>query len=107
LKLRILPEAALDIADQTLYYEEQADTSLGQRWEASVEAAIGSLRIFPERGPRLDSEQHGVAMLRKLHIEGFPNHLILYRFDAPASTIFIVHVLHGARDIDSLLESST
>jgi plasmid stabilization system protein ParE len=107
LKLRILPEAALDIADQTLYYEEQADTSLGQRWEASVEVAIGSLRTFPERGPRLDSESPALRELRKLHVEDFPNHLILYRFDASSRTIFIVHVLHGARDIDSLLESST
>jgi plasmid stabilization system protein ParE len=104
--LRILPKAALDIAEQAFYYEEQADLSLGQRWEASVEAAIGSLRTFPERGPRFDSNLPSLRNLRKLHIAGYPNHLILYRFDAASSTIFVVHVLHGARDIDSLLESS-
>ena len=103
MKLRILPRATLDIAEQAFYYEEQANVALSERWEASVEASIGSLRIFPELGPRLDSERPALRELRRLHIDGFPNHLILYRYDAPTSTIFIVHVLHAARDIESLL----
>ena len=107
MNLRILPEAAFDIAEQAFYYEEQADISLGHRWEASVETAIASLRTFPERGARLNSDSPVLRELRKLHIAGFPNHLIVYRFDAPSNTIFILHVLHGAREIDSLLESST
>ena len=103
MNLRILPEAALEIAEQAFYYEQEADVSLGQRWEASVEDAIGSLRSFPERGARLDNGSPFLREFRKLHIQGFPKHVILYRFDAASGTIFIVHVLHGARDLDALL----
>lgn len=102
--LKVLDEAALQIADQSLYYEEHATLELAQRWEAAVEAAIGSLREFPERGERLAVESAALADLRKLHIKRFPKHLILYRLDAARQMVLIVSVLHGARDIDLFLQ---
>jgi toxin ParE1/3/4 len=41
--------------------------------------------------------------LRIWRIDGFPNHLIFYR--PIEGGIEIVRVLHGARDIDAVLES--
>jgi toxin ParE1/3/4 len=57
-------------------------SGIGERWLSA--------------NPRLD----GLSVWR---IEGFEKHLIFYR--AAADGIEIIRFLHGARDIDSVLES--
>jgi toxin ParE1/3/4 len=58
---------------------------------------------MPGLGERRESANPRLAGLRVSHIEGFPHHLI---FDRPIDGgIEGIRVLHGARDIDRVLES--
>ena len=54
-------------------------------------------------GERWESANPRLAGLRVWRIEGFPKYLIFYRL--VTGGIEIVRVLHGARDIDRVLES--
>jgi toxin ParE1/3/4 len=54
---------------------------------------LGRLRKF--RNPRLKG-------IRSWHIAGFDNYLIFYR--SVAEGIQVLHVYHGARDIEALFE---
>lgn len=104
LTLRILPNATREVADQAAYYRDRADASLAQRWRSAVNDAIRSLRTFPERGSPLNSDIPELHDIRRLHIQGFPKHLIFYRFHALTGVVLIISVLHGSRDIEALLK---
>jgi len=41
--------------------------------------------------------------MRWIPIEGFPQHLVFYRFDPQLRIVLIVNVLHGARDLETEL----
>ena len=58
---------------------------------------------MPGMGERRESANPRLAELRVWRVEGFEKHLIFYR--PTQGGIEIVRVLHGARDIDSVLES--
>ncbi|MDQ2926380.1 MAG: type II toxin-antitoxin system RelE/ParE family toxin [Acidobacteriota bacterium] len=102
--LRVLPNAIREVADQAAYYRERADVALALRWRSAVNEAMRSLRTFPERGSPLDSDTPELHDIRRLHIHGFPKHLIFYRFDRVGSVVSIISVLHGSRDVDALLK---
>jgi plasmid stabilization system protein ParE len=106
LKLRVLRTAARDITEQTDFYRLRENDALAERWRASVTEAIRSLRTFPDRGELIQFDFHQAEGLRRLPIAGFPNHLIFYRYDARDRTIIIAYVLHGARDLASVLKQS-
>ncbi len=102
-KLAILPRAAEDITEQANYYLEQANGKLAQRWKAAVADTMQSLHRFPEGGSPVLSDIPALRKIRRLRVEGFPNHFIFYEFDSERNTIYVVNVLHGARDLDPLL----
>jgi plasmid stabilization system protein ParE len=102
--LRIRPSATREVAEQAAYYRKQADEALAQRWRSAVTDAIRSLRTFPEQGGPLNSVTPELHNIRRLHIQGFPKHLIFYRFNAVSGVVQIISVLHGSRDIDALLK---
>jgi toxin ParE1/3/4 len=56
---------------------------------------------MPALGSVWESDHPELAGLRVLPIRGFENYLVFYR--SMADRIEIVRVLHGARDLDSLL----
>jgi plasmid stabilization system protein ParE len=41
--------------------------------------------------------------MRRIAVPGFPRHLIFYEHLSDDAVIRVVHVLHGARDIEALL----
>jgi toxin ParE1/3/4 len=54
---------------------------------------------MPGLGSRYESDDARLAGVRVASVRGFRNHLVFYReFD---KGIEVLHVLHGARDIDS------
>jgi toxin ParE1/3/4 len=57
--------------------------------------APGRWPVYGFADPRLKD-------IRKRAVLGFPNHLIFYRIDA--DVVEIVRVLHGARDIPTVLD---
>ncbi|HTV08206.1 MAG TPA: type II toxin-antitoxin system RelE/ParE family toxin [Candidatus Aquilonibacter sp.] len=100
-KLIVLPRAAQEITEQAAYYRERANVALAERWRAAVRNSIRSLRRFPESGNPFHTQTP--SHIKRLSVEGFANYLIFYEFDAASNTIYIISVLHGARDLESLL----
>jgi plasmid stabilization system protein ParE len=103
MELRVSEAAALAIVEQSDYYQQAADGSLANRWEAAVDEAIRSLSNVPERGARCRFRSAALADLRWISIPGFPRHMIFYRHISAEQIILIVHVLHGARNLETLL----
>ena len=85
-KVLVRPAARSEILMHAQYLRDAASDLLVQRF-------LGSLD---------DGSDHSLLReVRKYALNGFPNHLIFYRFDA--HVLDVLHVFHGMRDIESLL----
>ena len=104
IELRISEAATLSIVEQADYYEQAADLALAQRWESAVEQAVNSLLSWPERGTPCRFRSPALTGLRWIFIPGFPKHMIFYRYLLQSQAILVVHVLHGARDLETTLD---
>jgi len=68
----------------------------------AIEAAVRGLVTFPERGRLWSSDDLRLAGLRVLAVRRFPSYLVFFR---PAPTqIAVYRIVHGAREIDRLLD---
>ena len=98
----VLSDAAVaDILEQSDWYQEQSGDKLAKRWESAVTSA--ALRVVKTPGAGAlckfkSTELHGV---RRISLAGFPKHLLFYEFKE--KKILVLRVLHGARDLESLL----
>ena len=101
--LRILPSADTDVDELA---EHIASTSVDQalRFCDAVQSTYALILDAPERWAMYGFAHPRLAELRKLSVIGFSNHLVFYRIDA--DMVEIVRVLHGARDIPTLLEDT-
>jgi toxin ParE1/3/4 len=81
----------------------QASLETALRFDDAAAAAFEKLARMPGLGERRESPNPRLAGLRVSPIDGFPNHLVFYR--PIDGGIEVVRVLHGARDIESVLES--
>jgi toxin ParE1/3/4 len=102
--LRISEAAAVSILEQADYYVEASDDALGQRWETAVDEAVRSLLDWPERGTLCRFRSHSLIELRWILIPGFPKHMVFYRYLSQEEAILIVQVLHGARNLETILD---
>jgi plasmid stabilization system protein ParE len=102
--LRISEAAALSIVEQADYYTQASDRALAQRWEEAVEQAVNSLLNSPERGAPCRFHSQRLASLRWIFVPGFPKHMIFYRFFPEEAAIRIVQVLHGSRNLETILD---
>ena len=89
--------------DQADYLMQEASLETALRFYDAAAATFENLARMPGMGERRESSNPRLAGLRVWRIEGFANHLIFYR--PVEGGIEIVRVLHGARDIDSVLEA--
>lgn len=81
-------------------YLSKAESGLGRRFALGYRAALAELRQHPHRGsikaiPGLKKE------IRSWQVPGFEAHLVLYRIHAEA--VIVLGVLHGARDLGTIL----
>jgi plasmid stabilization system protein ParE len=104
IQLRISEAAALTILEQAEYYRQASCDTLAQRWEVAVEEIVLSLLNAPERGARCRFRSAALRDLRWVLVPGFPKHMVFYRFLESEEVIHIVQVLHGARDLETLLD---
>ncbi len=82
---------------------QAASLEAPQRFYDAAAATFEKLARMPGLGERRESLNPRLAGLRVRRIEGFPNHLIFCR--PVEDGIEVVRVLHGAGDIDRVLES--
>jgi toxin ParE1/3/4 len=104
IELRISEAAAVSILDQADYYLHASDAALAQRWEAAVEQAVRSLLDWPERGTLCRFRSSALLGLRWIGISEFPKHLVFYRYLPQEKAIVILQVLHGARNLETILD---
>lgn len=99
---RILPAADLDLDGQADYLAREASLETALRFYDAASSSFERIAQMPGLGERRDSANPRLTGLRVWRVEGFEKHLIFYR---PADDgVEIVRVLHGARDIDSVLD---
>jgi plasmid stabilization system protein ParE len=104
IELQISEAAAVSIVEQADYYGQAKDLELAQQWEAAVDQAVDSLLTWPERGAHCRFHASALAGLRWIFVPGFPKHMVFYRYLHQERAIRIVQVLHGARNLETVLD---
>lgn len=100
-RIVIRPLAYQELDDQAEYLAHSSRSAARRLLEAAEET-FQKLAALPELGSPCEFENPRLQGMRCWPIKGFKNHLIFYRL--LEGGIEILHVLHGARDIGSLLE---
>ena len=99
--IRIQPLAQDDLRQQAEFIaQDSLDAAL--RLLEAAEVTYEFLSETPLAGSVCPFASVQARELRIWRINGFPNHLILYRVSE--SELLIVRVLHAARDLDVLLD---
>ena len=97
-----LSEAAVsDILEQAEWYKQQAGTGLSRRWERAVSSALLGLLQRPRTGALCSFRATALRDVRRAPVAGFPKLLVFYR--TQKDELLILRVVHGARDLESLL----
>jgi toxin ParE1/3/4 len=99
----VLPAADRDLDEQAAYLATEASLDTALRFYDAASITFGTIANMPGMGEQWPSAHPRLAGLRVWRIKGFERHLIFYC--AADDCIEIVRVLHGARDIDAVLET--
>jgi toxin ParE1/3/4 len=99
----VLPAADEDLDNQAAYLATEDSLEIALRFYDAANITFDRLAATPGIGERWRSSDPRLAELRVGRIAGFEKHLVFYR--PTSGGVEIVRVLHGARDIDTILES--
>jgi plasmid stabilization system protein ParE len=103
IELRVTEAAARSIVEQADYYQQVSGDALSERWTSAIDKAARSLCKLPARGAACRFQAIELSGLRWIPIPGFPRHMLFYRYEPEAKVLLIVQVLHGARDLETML----
>jgi toxin ParE1/3/4 len=98
----VRPLAWREINAQLDYFEEQAGLETAERFLDQLISSFEDLSQMPKVGVRCGFRKPATRRLRRWPVKGFENWLIFYQ--PRRDGVEIVHVMHGARDIESLLD---
>ena len=102
--LRVRPAAIADVDEMALYIaRDNLDAAL--RFYDAVDRTYRQIRQHPRRYPRFELDEPRLGELRKCAVAGFRRYLVFYGIDGDA--VEVIRVLHGARDLPSVLEDET
>ena len=100
----LAPAACADLLAQWDYYaDDVGDPDLADRFLARAETTFKKLARTPGFGRPRSFRHPRMQNLRSWKVDDFPKHLIFYRPLPDERGVEIVRVLHGARDLDALL----
>jgi toxin ParE1/3/4 len=102
LKRVVLPAARADIVRQVIYFSENGQEFVAERFLAATQAAIAALCHTPNAGPPRPMRNPRLAGLRTWSVYGFDDIKVYYLVGN--DEVRIVRILHGRRDIDRILE---
>jgi toxin ParE1/3/4 len=97
----IRPDAQLDIDNIAAHLEGNV-SGLGSRFLRQLEATLTHLEHLPGLGTPYPLSHPGLSGLRAFPVKRFTSYFVFY-LPTPDG-IDVVRVLHGARNIDPLLE---
>jgi len=95
---RYSPLAREDIDAAASYIADENPTA-ARRFQSAIQESVNLLVKFPTLGPAYPHPDH--PDLRAKLVSGFKNFVIFY--DVRDEQIFVVRVLHAARDIPGVL----
>ncbi len=101
--VRFYPRARHDLLELTTYLTEQAGVDVADRLLQAVHFATAALARQPRMGKLFETTKAHLAGMRWFPASPpFINYLIFYR---PAKQgIEVVRVLHGARDVEEMVD---
>lgn len=91
-----------DQLDQAEYFDSVGGEALGDRFLDGCQNAFDRLAAYPESGTIVRYRNAALVGCRFILVPGFEKILIFYRI--AKDRIEIIRVLHGARDLESLLD---
>jgi toxin ParE1/3/4 len=98
------PRIQRDIVEIATYIGQESPASAG-RFVAAVERTVARLADHPLRGSPYPLEHPELAHVRMVPVVRFRRYLIFYR--VVGSEVQLLRVIHGVRDIPTLLENTT
>jgi len=101
--IRLSELAVGDILDQADWYEIQSGPKLATRWDRAVTSTIVRIATAPKSGSPCRFKAEQLQGTRRVPVGGFPKHLIFYQVEPTG--IFVLRVVHGARDLESLFSA--
>jgi plasmid stabilization system protein ParE len=102
-RLFVQQAAEQDILRQVEWYAEKGLPHIARRFHAAVLDAIDALQAMPGAGPPKFFDNPLLAGLRSWSVKGFDDFRVYYLVQA--ETLTIVRVLHGKRDLGTILGS--
>ncbi len=94
--------ARRDILSNAAYLEEHGGEQTAQRFLDATQSTFDALAKMPKLGVLCAFQRPVLRRLRRWPVKGFENWLIFYL--PKRDGVEIVHLIHGARDIESLLD---
>ena len=101
-RINVWFQAEQDIDEETVYLAREASVEVGIRFFDAVQESFQSLLGMPGMGKIKPVNNLRLPELRQWPVNGFEKYLIFYH--PKSEGIEIIRVLHGARDIDRILE---
>jgi toxin ParE1/3/4 len=95
------PQVIQDLIELATYLAEDS-LDISERFLFSAEKTFQKLSQFPQRGKLSNFKHPQLIDIRQQAIEGFRKYVIFYRLTD--SEVEIIRVIHGARDIEAILE---
>lgn len=87
-----------------LYLQEHGGEDVAERFLAAVRDTFETLASMPNVGPLCGFRRPAMRRMRRVPVTGaFENWLVFYL--PKRRGIEVVHILHGARDIECLLDA--
>ena len=94
--------ARRDILSNAEYLEEHGGVETAERFLVATRGTFEALAKMPKLGVLCTFRSPALRRLRRWPVKGFENWLIFYQ--PKRNGVEIVHLIHGARDIESLLD---
>ncbi len=100
---RALKRAAAkrDLIRQWIWYEDNANIEIADRFLAAVENTLGLLATQPESGGSLSVRASDLQGMRRFPVGGGFEKILLFYFPLDDG-IDLVRVVHGSRDLERL-----
>ncbi|PSF35517.1 type II toxin-antitoxin system RelE/ParE family toxin [Aphanothece hegewaldii CCALA 016] len=100
-KINKRPQVIQDLIELATYIAtDNLDAS--ERFLTAAEETFQQISKLPQMGKQCQLSNPELAEIRQQAIKGFKNHLVFYR--VLNSDIEIIRVLHGARDLEAILD---
>jgi toxin ParE1/3/4 len=97
----VRPRARRDILSNAEYLEENGGVETARRFLDATQSTFEALARMPKLGASCSFGRPALRRLRRWPVKDFENWLVFYR--PRRNGVEIVHLIHGARDIESLL----